>query len=235
MPPDPFSLPKASPAFADVIDEGIDGLRVAWSADLGWAVVEPEVERLCREAAFRLADAGATVVEETPQILDPASTRTFFNITAAEDAAYFSRFSDEQLALLTPEARSFLDYGRELPAVELVKANERRWELRAQLQSFFERYDLLMTPVLSITAFRHGEDMREVAGQRVRPFGWMPFTATFNLTGQPAASVPCGFLNGLPVGVQIVGAPYRDDLVLRASRALEQLLPWAEHIPQAAR
>lgn len=233
-PADPFSLPDPPRPFAEEIEIGVEGLRAAWSPDLGWGVVDPRVERVCRSAAFRLRDAGVAVEERTPELIDPQETRTFMNIAAPEDTAFLSQFSDDELALLTEEARAFHEYGKRVTAVEYVEANHRRWTLRNQLAAFFREFDLLLTPAVAIPAFPHGADIREVAGKPVRPFGWSPFTVPFNLTGAPAASVPCGFVDGLPVGLQIVAPPFRDDLALRASRALEQLLPWADKIPPVA-
>lgn len=233
-PADPFSLPPPPEPYAREVDRGVKGLRAAWSPDLGWGVVDPQVEALCREAAFALAEAGALVEARTPELLDPQETRTFMNIAAPEDTAFFARFSEDELGLLTDEARAFHEYGKRLSAVELVEANQRRWTLRNQLDAFFREYDLLLTPAVAIPAFPHGTDVREVAGTPVRPFGWSPFTVPFNLTGLPAASVPCGFVDGLPVGLQIVAPAFRDDLALRASRALELLRPWADRIPPVA-
>ncbi|HEY8173946.1 MAG TPA: amidase family protein, partial [Dehalococcoidia bacterium] len=100
------------------------------------------------------------------------------------------------------------------------------------MQEFHRTYDLLLTPAVSITAFPVGHPPAQVGGRDVPPFGWMAFTQPFNLTGQPAASVPCGFdSRGLPVGVHVIGRAYEDALVLRASRAFEQLQPWTDRRP----
>ena len=100
------------------------------------------------------------------------------------------------------------------------------------MQLFHERYDLLLTPVVSVTAFPIGEEPRVIDGQNVPKYGWMPYTQPFNLTGQPAASLPCGFdAKGLPVGLHVIGRAYEDALVLRACRAFEQLQPWADKRP----
>jgi len=86
--------------------------------------------------------------------------------------------------------------------------------------------------VLSCAAFPIGQQPKVIAGRQLPPFGWMPYTQPFNLTGQPAASVPCGFdARGMPVGLHIVGRAYEDSLVLRAARAFEQAQPWADKRP----
>jgi aspartyl-tRNA(Asn)/glutamyl-tRNA(Gln) amidotransferase subunit A len=118
---------------------------------------------------------------------------------------------------------------------DLVRAQRDRMQLWQTMRRFHETYDLLLTPVTACTAFPVGEEPRRVDGADIPPAGWMPFTQPFNLTGQPAASVPCGVdARGLPVGLQVVGRAYEDALVLRACRAFEQLQPWAHRRPDVA-
>ena len=97
----------------------------------------------------------------------------------------------------------------------------------------FEKYDLLLTPTIACPPFAIGLDNpTEIAGKPVPPYAWIPFTFPFNMTGQPAASVPCGFTkDGLPVGLQIVGRRFDDATVLRASAAFERVRPWARYRP----
>jgi aspartyl-tRNA(Asn)/glutamyl-tRNA(Gln) amidotransferase subunit A len=93
---------------------------------------------------------------------------------------------------------------------------------------FFERYDLLITPTVAVPPFGLGSyGPREIAGQKVSPLSWMAFTYPFNITGQPASSIPCGWTDdGLPIGLQIVGRRFDDVTVLRASAAFEQASPF---------
>jgi aspartyl-tRNA(Asn)/glutamyl-tRNA(Gln) amidotransferase subunit A len=100
-------------------------------------------------------------------------------------------------------------------------------------RAFFEKYDLLLTPTIACPPFAVGLDNpTEIAGKQVEPYAWIPFTYPFNMTGQPAASVPCGFTkDGLPIGLQIVGRRFDDTTVLRASAAFERARPWAQHRP----
>jgi aspartyl-tRNA(Asn)/glutamyl-tRNA(Gln) amidotransferase subunit A len=101
------------------------------------------------------------------------------------------------------------------------------------VRRFFERYDLLLTPTVPLPAFELGiEGPTEVAGRPVGRLGWTPFTFPFNLTGQPACTVPCGrTAAGLPVGLQIVGRRRQEAAVLRAAAAFEAAAPWADRIP----
>jgi aspartyl-tRNA(Asn)/glutamyl-tRNA(Gln) amidotransferase subunit A len=100
-------------------------------------------------------------------------------------------------------------------------------------RAFFEKYDLLLTPTIACPPFKVGLDNpTEIAGKPVEAYAWIPFTYPFNVTGQPAASVPCGFTkDGLPIGLQIVGRRFDDSTVLRASAAFERARPWAQHRP----
>ncbi len=234
-PEDPFSIADYDGSFLAEVDQGIAGLRVAWSPDLGYAPVDPEVRAICEAAARRFADLGCVVEEASPGFANPAADQTFMVIGASSDAEYLSEFTDEQKALLDEPAKVFLNFGLRTTGIDVVKANKRRMLIWETMQRFHRTYDLLLTPVLSITAPTIGSQPDEVAGQKVAPFGWMPFTQPFNLTGQPAASVPCGFdSKGLPVGLHVVGRAYQDSLVLRACRAFEQAQPWADKRPPFA-
>ncbi|MGI9252876.1 MAG: amidase family protein, partial [Thermomicrobiales bacterium] len=101
------------------------------------------------------------------------------------------------------------------------------------MRCFMENYDLILTPTLPVTAFDAGlDEPARTDGRDETPLDWTPFTYPFNLTGQPAATVPCGFgSDGLPVGLQIVGRWRQDDMVLRASAGYEAIAPWRNEIP----
>ena len=154
-------------------------------------------------------------------------------LATASDAVWLGALTDEERAQIGEPAKAFLELGRKTTGAEYVEANHRRMAIWQSMQTFHETYDLLLTPTLSVTAFPVGDAPTKVGDQEFPPFGWSPFTVPFNLTGQPAASVPCGFdSRGLPVGLHIVGRAYDDALVLRAARAFEQLQPWADKRPQ---
>jgi aspartyl-tRNA(Asn)/glutamyl-tRNA(Gln) amidotransferase subunit A len=153
-------------------------------------------------------------------------------LAASADATWLRELSDEQRAQLGPPAHSFLEIGSKFSAADYVNANNRRMGVWHSMRKFHERYDLLLTPSLAVTAFPVGQPPTHAGDKEFPPFGWSPFTVPFNLTGQPAASVPCGFdSRELPVGLQIVGRAYADATVLRAARAFEQLQPWADRKP----
>jgi len=233
-PADPLSVKDDGPAFVEQVDQGVQGLRVAWSPDLGYAVVEPEVRAACERAARRFEELGCTVEEATPGFPNPSADRTFMVLAAAGDAVWMGDLSDEQRAQLGAPAHDFIERGSKFTAADYVRAENRRMAIWHTMRRFHETYDLLITPALSVTAFPVGEPPRHTRAGELEfpPFGWSPFTVPFNLTGQPAASVPCGFdARGLPVGLQVVGRAYADAVVLRAARAFEQMQPWADVHP----
>lgn len=234
-PEDPFSVCDYPGSFLGEVDLGVKGLRVAWSPDLGYAAVEPEVRAICEAAAKRFADLGCTVEEASPGIADPAADLTFLTVAATADAVWLGDLNAGELALLDEPARTFLEFGRRTTGTDLIKAEKRRMAMWHAMQRFHETYDLLLTPVLSCAAFPIGQQPTVIAGRQLPPFGWMPYTQPFNLTGQPTASVPCGFdARGMPVGLHVVGRAYEDSLVLRAARAFEQAHPWEDKRPIVA-
>ncbi len=231
-PDDACSLPAPRRSFRRAAKGDLRGLRAAWSPDLGFAAVDPEVRRVAEAAARRFADFGCDVEEDHPGIDDPTASRVFVDLTAPCTAAEFEGMSPEEEALLTPYATAFRDYGRRVTAVGHVQANWSRWVLWGRLRDFFQRYDLLLTPMLAVPAFPIAQEPRVIDGRQVGPFGWSPFTTPFNLSGQPAASVPCGWsADGLPIALQIVGRPFDEALVLRAAAAFEAAQPWRRRRP----
>jgi aspartyl-tRNA(Asn)/glutamyl-tRNA(Gln) amidotransferase subunit A len=211
--------------------EGLKGLRVAWSADLGYAPVEPEVRALTEKAALRFKELGAEVEEANPGFSSPVDIFNVYfygGITAA-----VAEYLPEKADLLDPELLKVVQRGLKYTGQDYGKANLGRAALWDIVRRFFQKYDLLLTPALPQTAFELGiPGPSTVAGKPVEGLDWTPFSYPFNLTGNPAASVPCGFAsNGLPVGLQIVGPRFADAQVLKASAAFEAIQPWAQFRP----
>jgi aspartyl-tRNA(Asn)/glutamyl-tRNA(Gln) amidotransferase subunit A len=117
--------------------------------------------------------------------------------------------------------------GRRISGADYLRAMTARADLALRMARFHERYDLLLTPTLPIPAFEAGRDTPASGAWGERWIDWTPYSYPFNLTWQPAASCPCGLTReGLPIGLQIVGPPRRDELVLRAARAFESARPF---------
>jgi aspartyl-tRNA(Asn)/glutamyl-tRNA(Gln) amidotransferase subunit A len=231
-PGDPFSVVDHPTSYLDGIEGGIEGLRVAFTPDMGYAPVDPEVRDACKHAARRFEELGCSVEEAHPVFTSPTDDLTFFVLAASHDAAWLDELTDEQRELLDEPARQFYAAGKRFTAIDYVRAENRRLKIWETMRAFHTRYDLLLAPVVSVTAFPVGNPPTQIDGQKVNPLGWMTLTSPFNLTGQPAASIPVGFdSRGLPIGMQVIGRAYEDALVLRACRAFEQAQPWADRTP----
>jgi aspartyl-tRNA(Asn)/glutamyl-tRNA(Gln) amidotransferase subunit A len=226
---DRYSLDKHG-SFLEQTEGGVTGLRVAWSPDLGFAEVEPEVAEIAARAAASFTELGCEVVEATPEAPDPwPLIDVLFAIGQA--------VSVEQLA----EVRDLVDQGRlkimeralGWTADDVRKAMTGREDYYQRIDAFMGQFDLLLTPTMPLPAFPAGEDYpSEINGRPMTYLGWTAFTYPFNLTGHPAATVPCGFTgDGLPVGLQIVGRWRADATVLRAAAAFEDMQPWANKRP----
>ena len=214
-----YALPNDQQDYLLNLHQGVAGLRIAFSPGLGYADVEPEVAALVKKAVETLEKLGAIVEEVDPGFENPSPIfRTFWVAGAAK---LLRGFSPEQRAVIEEGLQANAQEGDRLTLADYLTANDAREALGRHLQQFHQTYDLLITPTLPITAFPVGQSSPQSS---LYPQGrtWSPFTSPFNLTQQPAASVPCGFTqNGLPVGIQIVAAKYRDLLVLQAAKAYE--------------
>ena len=214
------ALPTPSISFLDGIETGVKGLRIAFSADLGHVTNDPEVEQVVRRAVDALAGAGAQVDEVDPGFADPVEA--FHVLWFAGAAKAVEDYGPDALDRVDRGLRRGIETRGRASAGEFLDATATRMALGARMGRFHETYDLLVTPTLPITAFPTGRDVPE--GWRSGDWtSWTPYTYPFNLTQQPAASVPCGFTGeGLPVGLQVVGPRHADRLVLRAARAFER-------------
>ena len=228
-PRDPLSLDRQAPAAAGCDPGRVRGLRVAFSPALGYATVDPEVAAAVRDAVAALEGCGAQVTLADPGFSDPIAT---FNVLWYTGAAKLVEDTDPGLRhLLDPGLAEIAAAGRGYSALDYVQALRERSQLGIAMGTFHEAYDLLVTPTEPIVAFAAGAEAPEPPGPG-RWTSWTPFTFPFNMTHQPAASVPCGFSRaGLPIGVQVVGPRYADALVLSACAAIEAALPWRERWP----
>jgi aspartyl-tRNA(Asn)/glutamyl-tRNA(Gln) amidotransferase subunit A len=228
---DRYSLPATERSFLAACGEGIAGLSVAWSPDLGYARVDPEVADLCAAAAERFESFGGHVEVVSPSWEDPEE---MFRVTVgAETWSVWGDRLESDGDRMDRSFRAFLKFGSTITSPQLLRALRGRHELWTEAQRFLARFDLLITPTVAVPPFEVGKPgLNEINGEPSSPLGWMPFCFPFNLTGQPAASVPVGFTRaGLPVGLQIVGRRHADHTVLAASAAFEAAQPWADRRP----
>jgi aspartyl-tRNA(Asn)/glutamyl-tRNA(Gln) amidotransferase subunit A len=216
-----------APDFRIGLDEGVRGLRIAWSPRLGHArVVDPDVAKATAAAAQVFADLGAHVEEADPQI--PDTEETLRTLWYAVSRSIVDATPEERRKLLDPGFAAIADVGKRYGLADWFTAYTSRFELAKTMARFHERYDLLLSPTMPVPAIEAGAVTPADGSFGDEWIKWSPFTYPFNPTQQPAASIPCGFTSGgLPIGLQIVG-PARDDAtVLRAARAFESARPFA--------
>ena len=226
---DPYALVSHARDWGDGLGDGVEGLRVAFSADLGYVHVDPEIAALVAAAADTFAGLGAKVEAVDPGFATPQEC---FRTLWYAGAAYVLRaVSASRRELMDPGLVEVATEGARLGALDLLAAQSARAALGVHMGAFHQRFDLLLTPTLPIPAFAAGEEVPPGSGLSRWP-EWTPFSYPFNLTGQPAASVPCGFTaDGLPAGLQIVGPMHADALVLRAAHAYQTAAPTLDRRP----
>lgn len=214
--------------------DGIAGLKVAFSPDLGHARVDPDVAAPVAAAAGAFEELGADVEETTPPFGPggPELIRFFWGAHLLRYAHFLPEWEDRMDPGLVACIRGAEGYTAE----EYVAMRQRKLDYVASVHRWFDDWDLLLTPAVSVAAF---------PADRLQPAhwpqhdwdwtAWAEFSYPFNFGGNPAASAPCGFTkDGLPVGLQVVGRRFADLTVLRASAAFEAARPWADKRPPLA-
>lgn len=223
------SLPYDARDYAKRLDKGVKGLRIAFSPALGHAEVDPEVADAVKKAVKVLRGQGAKVDHIDPGFADPGPIFRVLWWSGAR--ALLARLPKEKKALLDPGLADVVKQSLDMTPEDYFDAVKARGLLGVQMRQFMEKYDLLVTPTLPIPAFEVGKlsPADDGTGKWVN---WTPFSYPFNLTQQPAASVPCGFTKaGLPIGLHIVGRMFDDVSVLRAAHAYEAASDWTKRRP----
>lgn len=211
--------------FTTGLDDGVRGLRIALSPRLGGAAKpDPDIEAAVRKAAKVLEGQGAVVGEADPPLSGAVEIIRALWWPGAK--AIVDSIAPEERPLMDPGLLAMAERGRAFTASDYLAAYGKRNALYSAMLAFHERYDLLLTPTMPITALKVGREVPDEGDWGDDWTSWSPYTYPFNLTQQPACSVPGGIAaNGLPVGVQIVGPPRGDRLVLRAAWAVEHAMP----------
>jgi len=222
------ALPPPARAYSGAaVEVGVLGLRIAVSTTLGFVDVAPEIVAAVEAAAGVFVDLGAEVEQADPGFTD--CVEDFHVLWFAGAAKTVEHLDTEQRALLDPALREAIEVGERFSAQDYLTAMATRMAMGTLMGAFHERYDLLLTPTMPITAFQAGADAPAGSSGWT---SWTPFTYPFNMTQQPAASVPCGWAaDGLPIGLQVVGPRHADHRVLAACAAFEHARPWADHRP----
>ncbi|MFB6186811.1 MAG: amidase [Halobacteriaceae archaeon] len=238
-PRDPFSVP-AQTNYQDAVNRPIDSMSIAYSPTMGIYPVEPAVQDVLDEAITAFEHAGATIDRRDPNfdhdqddILDAFYTMARVSWQSLFDTLESQGFDprgDDRDQLRPYLVDLIMD--AETPTVrEYKQADKIRTDVFDTLQDTFDNYDLLITATLATTAFQHGNEPEAINGTEIEPLrGWV-LTQPYNFSGHPAASIPAGFVDELPVGMQIAGQRHADDDVIAASAALERKRPWHHRYP----
>jgi aspartyl-tRNA(Asn)/glutamyl-tRNA(Gln) amidotransferase subunit A len=227
-PRDPYWLPPPAHPFADNIEGGVKGWKIAFSPDLGYAKVQPEIAAAVAAAAKQFEALGAHV-EQVGKIFD-SPREALLTLWGAGAARIVAGIPADRLKQCDPGFVAVAEAGAKIAAVDYLGADLARVALGKTMGEFHEKYDLLLTPMMPVPALPVGEDLSDPATE-THWVDWSPFSYPFNMTRQPAASIPCGLTpsgpngDGLPIGLQIVGALHADAKVLRAARAFETTQP----------
>ena len=225
---DPFGLPPAPDSFTARLDDGVRGKRIAFSPAMGFAGnVDSDVAALVAAAAQKFESLGAVVEAVDPPRLDGGDPKADFRILWWAGAGFLlGDYPEEKKALLDPGLRAMVEEGMTIPLRRYQQAMMARAAYAGAMRQFMTRFDYVLTPAVAVPAFDVGQ-LSPWAQNGNAWLDWTPFSVPFNLTQQPAASVPCGFTRaGLPVGLQIAGRLYDDGGVLAAAMAYQTAAPF---------
>ena len=231
-PRDPATIREEPPDFLAALDRSIEGLRIAWSPDFGFADVHPEVLELTAKAARAFEDLGCHI-EESDLSLEPPYD-VFGPLQAGDCYATTGQYLETHRDQLTEFAIFFIEMGARVTASDYARALGQRDALIGRMNELFDTYDLLLSPTACFPAPRNGKFPGEIRGDSAYPEQYWngAFTLPINVIGHAAASAPAGFTSdGLPVGLHIVGRRGDEETVLAASAAFERARPWIQHRP----
>ncbi len=227
---DPGSLRAALPDCLATFEDGIEGLKIGYTPDLGFALVNDDVAAACEEALSGFTEMGARV-SEVDISFDPYPAIYWWTLWTAGQVAMYGHLAEDPEVSLHDYTMEMVNAGYTVTGAQYASALRQAEIHRTQVHQYFSDYDLLITPTTAAVAWPHRQPPDELGGQALEEGianpSAIPFTALWNILWNPVASVPCGFgEGGMPVGLQII-APHDDDpLVFRAARALEQARPW---------
>jgi aspartyl-tRNA(Asn)/glutamyl-tRNA(Gln) amidotransferase subunit A len=230
-PRDPGALRVEPDDYMAATKRGVEGLKIGWSPDFGFAAVDSDVTKVTASAVRTFENMGCTVDEIDLPLSDPFEYFwPLFTTMMYTRAANLLEDHRDELNWYSVWA---LEGGKAVTGAEYLKALGRVEALKSQFADMFDKYDLIITPSTATTAFPVGEPPARIGGKDVHWFsGYVPYTMPINMIGATAASIPCGFASdGLPVGLHIIGRPGAESTVFAASAAFEKARPWIQHRP----
>jgi aspartyl-tRNA(Asn)/glutamyl-tRNA(Gln) amidotransferase subunit A len=221
---DPSALAPNLTPFREAVRRDVRGLNAAFSPTLGYVRVDPEIAEIVASAVSALDEAGLRIEETDPGFGDPKDAFDILWSTGA--AKWLDTFPEGSADKIDPGLREVWNQGLTYSASDYLGANAERAALGIRMGEFHTQYDVLITPTVPIAPFEAGHDVPPGSGLGGWP-EWTPFSYPFNMTQQPAISVPAGFTSdGLPIGLHIVGPRHSDDLVLAVAKLVEEIRPW---------
>ena len=225
------SLRQAAPDFSANLGAGVKGMRLAWSSDYGFAAVDPEVVNITKRSAEQFSGLGANVEDAGLKLEDPFDV--FWDVFATAAYTSYGHLLDEHRNDFSDYGLKSLLHGQSRTGADMSRAIYEIDRLGRRMEEFFDGFDLLITPTMAVPAFPIGQRPSVIGGRKVEPFwGFLPFTYLINITGQTAASIPCGYsADGMPIGLHIIGPRGSEAKVLQASAAFEQAQPWSGKRP----
>jgi len=228
---DPFSLSEHVPDYLGACDQPVKGMRIVWSKTLGYANPDPEIVVALKKAVKTFEDLGCIVVEVDSFFQTDPIELWMSEFYAGVGVRLKDTLRDKR-ELLDPAVASVLDNALSQTSEEYYTNVFKRYDFREKVRVFFEDYDLLLTPVTPCAAFDVGLNTPPNLTDR-NIVSWVYYTYPFNLTGQPAASIPAGFTQtGLPIGLQLVSKINSEVDIFRAASAFEAARPWADYHPK---
>ncbi|MFX1446652.1 MAG: amidase [Promethearchaeota archaeon] len=238
---DRYSVPKPNYSYLEKLNDIPSKLKIGYSLDLGFAeALDPEVEKVVLDAIQKFEQLNWSINKSEINIRNPESL--FWTFWASGFGYTFKPFLKKWKDKMDPDFVELINIGLDYSTTDLKMAEIQRETIYINISRLFKDFDIIITPTVACPAFEIGKSGiydREmlksdiiIDEKRVSLLGWLSFTYPFNISGHPAASVPCGWSNeGLPIGMQIVGKRFDELTILQVSRAFEKLVPWQDRRP----
>lgn len=225
------SIREPAPDFSANLGAGVNGMRLAWSSDLGYAAVDAEVVDITKQAAMKFIGLGANMDDAKLKLEDPFET--FWNVFSTAAYTSYGHLLEEHRDDLSDIGLRSIEHGQQTTGADMSRAIYEVDRLGRRMEEFFDNFDLLLTPTMAVPAFPIDQRPGVIGGKTVDPFwGFLPFTYPINISGQTAASIPCGYSSeGMPIGLHIIGPKGTEAKVLQACAAFEATNPWAGDRP----
>jgi len=227
---DRYSLPKPPFSYLEKLYDTPQKLKIGFSMKLGFVdIIDPQVKESVLDSVQKFEELDWTVEKSNKiQFTNPQKVLRTYWFSGFQVASQAGNQVEEGIQKMT-------DVGSKFTLEDIKWADLQREIIYTTISRHFKSYDILITPTLACTAFKLGTDWaHEIDGKDVSKDGlaWQPYTYPFNLSGHPAASIPCGWSkDGLPIGMQIVGKRLDDLTVLQVSQAFEEIAPWQDKKP----